>query len=693
MKTLVKKFLDNQISRRGFMKGIAALGVSLSSPRALVRAALPDKTYGWTGTLLRVELPSGKAIKIPTLEYAEDFVGGRALASRIYYDEVSPAIGALDQDNVLIITSGPLGGTQAAACSRWVIAAKSPYLYPEQYSFGNGGGFFGARLKHAGYDGLIVHGRAKTPTYILIENGKTELRDAQGLWGLTSEQTMQKLRDRHGTDARTVCIGPAGENLVRFAIAVTDNGGGLSNGMGAVMGSKNLKAIVVKGTNRVPVAYPEKIRELNDSVRFLRKGLNESLYKTEIRIEGIERVRFSPCYGCPIGCARAIFRHTSGQIGVRKSCQSSYFYTNWDQKYNKGKATETPFLATQLCNQYGVCTKEVSNAIDWLHKCFEGGILSEGETGLPLSKIGSLEFIESLVHMVANKKGFGKLLAQGTRRASIEKGKAAEEIALTRVAPSGYLNDDYGSRIFLTTSLLYATEPRSPIVELHEVSHLLIKWSLWHASAGVMSPINTDDLRKIAARVWGGEKAVDFSTYDGKAKAACIIQNRQHAKGSMIGCDWFYPLDATDQREDHMGDPTLLPRIFSAVTGNDLSEADYLRIGERSVNLQRIIQVREGRAGRKADSLGEFNFTQPAEESEGFFGMINPDFKLPGTGAEIVVRKGKTLDRKEFERMKDEYYQLRGWDIKTGLQTSKKLKELGLGSLCDEMEKKGLLKG
>jgi aldehyde:ferredoxin oxidoreductase len=295
--------------------------------------------------------------------------------------------------------------------------------------------------------------------------------------------------------------------------------------------------------------------------------------------------------------------------------------------------------------------------------------------------------------MVANKKGFGKLLAQGTRRASIEKGKAAEEIALTRVAPSGYLNDDYGSRIFLTTSLLYATEPRSPIVELHEVSHLLIKWSLWHASAGVMSPINTDDLRKIAARVWGGEKAVDFSTYDGKAKAACIIQNRQHAKGSMIGCDWFYPLDATDQREDHMGDPTLLPRIFSAVTGNDLSEADYLRIGERSVNLQRIIQVREGRAGRKADSLGEFNFTQPAEESEGFFGMINPDFKLPGTGAEIVVRKGKTLDRKEFERMKDEYYQLRGWDIKTGLQTRKKLKELGLGSLCDEMEKKGLLKG
>lgn len=672
---------------------MAALGISLSSAKSLVRAATTEKTYGWTGTLLAVELPSGKPVKIPSLEYGEDFVGGKALASRIYYDEVSPTTKAFDPDNVLLLTPGPLGGTSVVAGSRWVITAKSPYLYPDQYAFGDGGGFLGAKIKHAGYDGIIVRGKAKTPSYILIENDKVALKDAKGLWGLTTEETMQKLKDQHGTDASIVCIGPAGENLVRFAIAFTDQGGSLSFGMGAVMGSKNLKAIVVKGTNSVPIAYPEKIRELNQTVLFLRKGLNEFLHKSDIMIKGIERVKYSPCYGCPAGCSRATFRHTSGQVGIRKNCQSAYWYTAWDQTYNKGNPTGTPFLATQLCDSFGLCTKEMNGVIDWLEKCSTKGILSEDETGLPLGKIGSLEFVESLVRMVVNKKGFGELLAEGTRRASIEKGKAATEVALTRISPSGCLDDAYGARIFLITGLLYATEPREPVIQCHEVSNLLLPWWLCYITKGAMSPITTNDLRKIATRVWGSEKAVDFSTYDGKAKAALMIQNRQNAKESMIGCDLFYPLYSTNQKEDHMGDSTLLPQFFSAVTGTDMSEADYLRFGERSVNLQRIIQGREGRVGRKDDTLNEWNFTQPVEKSEGVFGMFNPDFKLPGAGDDIVVRKGKTLDRAEFERMKDEYYQLRGWDVKTGLQTSAKLKELGLGKLIDNAAKKGLLKG
>jgi aldehyde:ferredoxin oxidoreductase len=124
-----------------------------------------------------------------------------------------------------------------------------------------------------------------------------------------------------------------------------------------------------------------------------------------------------------------------------------------------------------------------------------------------------------------------------------------------------------------------------------------------------------------------------------------------------------------------------------------MSEDDYLKLGERSVNLQRAIQGIEGRVGRRADTLGEFNFSEPVEKTEATFGMFNPDFKLPGAADEIITRKGKTLDRKEFERMKNEYYQLREWDVTTGLQTRKKLKELGLGSLCGEMEKRGLLKG
>jgi aldehyde:ferredoxin oxidoreductase len=502
---------------------------------------------------------------------------------------------------------------------------------------------------------------------------------------------MKRLKESHGNDARVVCIGPAGENMVRFAIASTDQGGALSNGMGAVMGSKNLKAVVVRGSNKVQIAQPERLSEVNQRIRFLRKGVNERVYMTEPMIEGIDKIKAAPCYSCPAGCSRSSFKHTSGLTEVRKGCASAYFYVPWDQLYH-GKATENPFIATSLCDRYGLCTGETANVIHWLYECFKKGILSDEETGLPLSKIGSLEFIEALVDQVVNKKGFGELLAQGTRRASIEKGKEAEAVALTRVTPSGYINDAYGARVFLITALFYATETKNPVIQNHEVNFLLLKWALYHTTAGTMSPITVDDLKNIAARAWGGEVAVDFSTYEGKAKAAFMIQNRQHAKESMVACDRFFPLLDTDQEEDHMGDPSLLPQLYEAVTGRDLSEDEYYLLGERSVNLQRAIMGREGRVGRKEDTLGEFNFTEPVETSEGVFGMFNPDLELPGAGDEIITRKGKTVDRKEFERMKDEYYLLRGWDVVSGMQTKGKLQKLGLDFQLDEMEKRGLLK-
>lgn len=649
------------------------------------------KTYGWTGSLLRMELPSGEFHKTPSMDYSDNFIGGRLLASRIYWDEVPKTTQALDPDNLLMLLPGPLTGTQAIGCSRWVISAKSPHSFPDQYGFGNGGGFFGAALKRSGFDGLIIRGKAKSLSYILIENEKAELKDAGGLRALETEETIDKLKKQHGSDARIVCIGPAGEKLVRFAIARTEQGGTLSNGMGAVIGSKNIKAIVIKGGNKVPVAHPDKISEVNKQIRFLRKGQNESLYLTEPMIQGIDKGKDTPCYACPGGCSRAFFKHTSGREEIRKTCASAFVYTPWDQLYH-GEATETPFLATSLCDRFGLCTGEISNIIYWLYECFKQGVLTEDETGLPLSKIGSLEFIEALVDRIVKKEGFGELLAQGTRRASIEKGKAAEEIALRHITPSGYVNDSYGGRVFLTNALFYATETRNPIIQLHEFSFTVLKWMLWYTTSGAMSSLTTEDLRKIAKRAWGNEKAVDFTTYEGKTEAAFMIQNRQHAKESMVACDRFYPLLDTDQREDHMGDPTLVPQLFGAVTGKEMSEDDYYRMGERSFNLQRAILGREGRAGRKDDIIGEFNFTEPIETEEGMVGLFNPDLEFPGAGDEIITRKGKTMDRNDFERMKDEYYSFRGWDVSTGLQKKEHLKKLGLSFVCDEMDKLGLLK-
>jgi aldehyde:ferredoxin oxidoreductase len=206
-----------------------------------------------------------------------------------------------------------------------------------------------------------------------------------------------------------------------------------------------------------------------------------------------------------------------------------------------------------------------------------------------------------------------------------------------------------------------------------------------------MSPITTEDLKRIAKQAWGSEKAVDFSTYDAKAEAAFIIQNRQHAKETMVACDRYFPILDTDQEEDRLGDPTLVPQLFEAVTGNSMILDDYLNMGERSVNLQRAIMGREGRGGREQDALNEFNFTEGIQKSDGVFGMFNPDMEMPGAGDEIVVRKGKTVDRAEFERMKDEYYELRAWDKATGLQRKEKLEELGLGFVCSEMDSVKLL--
>jgi len=651
-----------------------------------------EKKYGWTGTLLRMDLSTGEVAKADSTKYyTDDFIGGRAMAARIYWDEVSQTTDPLSPENVLMIMSGPLGGTSATACSRWVMAARSPYNYPDQYSFGNAGGFMGAAIKFAGYDSILIKGKAKSPCYMLIENDKVEIKDARGLWGLTSDETIKKIQEAHGENAHVVCIGPAGESMVRFAIAVTEQGGAVSSGMGAVMGSKNLKAVVVKGSNKVSVAHPEKLKELNKRIRELRKGLHESVYMSEPFLQGIEMVKPTPCYACPAGCMRATFRHTSGLTEVRKTCAAAFCYVPFDEPYH-GQSTEIPFLATSLCDRFGLDTGEFSNLIVWLQKCYQRGILTEAETGLPLSKIGSLEFVEQYVDMIVKRRGFGDLLAQGTRRASIEKGPEAEKAALERITPSGYNNDAYGARVFLITALFYATEPRNPIIQLHEVSFMLLKWALWYTTSGAMSPITPADLRNIAKRAWGSETAVDFSTYDGKAPAALMIQNRQHAKETLVACDRYYPILDTDQKEDHIGDPTFEPSLFSAVTGREMSEADYYKLGERSFNIQRAIYGREGRAGRKDDTLNEFNFTEPVEKSDGVFGMFNPDLELPGKGDELVTRKGKTIDRDEFEKMKDEYYQLRGWDVATGLQKRGKLEELGLTSICTDMEKRGLLK-
>jgi aldehyde:ferredoxin oxidoreductase len=226
--------------------------------------------------------------------------------------------------------------------------------------------------------------------------------------------------------------------------------------------------------------------------------------------------------------------------------------------------------------------------------------------------------------------------------------------------------------MFITTALFYAMEPRLPIQQLHEISILGMLWAA-RAAGYDNNYITSQVFRAIANRFWGSEIAADFSTYEGKSLAAARIQDRQYAKESLILCDFIWPIMHTGITDDHVGDPTLESKVYSAVTGREIDEEGLYMIGERIFNLQRAILVREGHKGRVDDTLEEFNFDIPLKGD-----FLNEDCLLPGEDGKPFSRKGMVLDRKGFEKMKDEYYSIRGWDVSTGLQTLEKLRELKL---------------
>jgi aldehyde:ferredoxin oxidoreductase len=360
----------------------------------------------------------------------------------------------------------------------------------------------------------------------------------------------------------------------------------------------------------------------------------------------------------------------------------------WD-KERHGDLTKATFLATALINEFSLCTMELPGILIWLERCIENGVISAKEAELPLEKTGTIEFLETFIRKIATREGFGDVLAQGVMRAADILGGAAKELALDRFTQAGR-GFAYGPKVFSPSALIYATEVRPSVLELHEICEPLTKWALWYTTKGSFSYLSTDVLRNIAKRFWGSEEAADFSSYRGKALAAFNIQNREHAKDSLILCDFAYPILDDVSSDDHVGDGTLESRLFSAVTGREMDEATLNRAGERIFNLYRAILLREGRRGREDDYLPASQFVERDEPVYDVFGMFNPDLYLPGKGDDVLSCKGKALGRDGFEVMKNEYYHHRGWDKVTGLLTREKLRELDLGDIIEPLEDKVL---
>ena len=640
---------------------------------------------GYAGKILRVDLSTGNITRVPAAPYAERFIGGRGLAAKIYWDEVPPDTKALDAANRLIFATGPLAGFTGLAGSRLEICGKSPATTPEFFCYSTLGGSWGPELKFAGYDGLVVQGKADKPVYLFLDNDVAEIRDATALRGKDSVATRELLKKELGSTVKVLSAGIAGENLVPFATILAEDDASAASGFAAVMGAKKLKAIVVRGDGKVAAAKPERLRELTDYIRNLAKDRRVTpppVTAPDVPVKN----RRKACYGCIAGCLRGEYEASNGDKG-KFMCQQSGSYIGASMQFYH-EMTEVPFLAARLCDKYGLDTMVIEPMTTWLNRCAQAGILNEEKTSIPLSKYGSLEFIETLVRKISLREGFGAVLARGIIKAAAEIGPGAVELIGDLILPKTGEDYIYDPRMFITHGIFYAMEPKRPIQHLHEVSWLVAQWVAWHNGAE-NAYVSSDVVLEVARRFWGSEAAADFSTYAGKALAARKIQDRQYVKECLVLCDFAWPIAHVKYSADHLGDSSIESKIYSAVTGKDMDEEGLYRMGERVFNLQRAILAREGHRGKEYDTLPDFSFTMPLDGCH-YGPMPDPDCLVPGPGGQAISHKGAVVDREKFSTMRDEYYGYRGWDVTTGLQKIAKLRELDLDDIAADLAKRGL---
>jgi aldehyde:ferredoxin oxidoreductase len=630
--------------------------------------------YGYAGEILKIDLTAGSISKVATAEYTDRFLGGRGIAVKLYWDFTVPGTRAFDPENCLVFVTGPLTGFMRLTASRLQICGISPEMDPETFSYASLGGSWGSWLKYAGYDGIILTGKADWPVYLYIDSeGCVEIRDAGHLWGKTTMDTREILETELGRQARIVGLGPAAENLVYYATGAGTQNANFGGGLASVMGSKKLKAMAILANKKKnPVAAdPERLRSLADMAFTLYTRNYEDLRQHVIG-------KKAACYGCVSGCTRHSYEAEDGRQ-YRSFCQGQLVYRAAVRDY-----PDVALLATRLCDLYGLDTMVLEPLIIWLDLCYQAGILSESETGLPLSQIGkgSVEFIETLVKMISYREGFGDILAQGAIRAAQYVGKGSERFfSKAHVAFKTSEVGEYDPRMILPNALIYATETQKSMHLVHSIAHPLRRWVNWN-KGWEGSDLSTEIFREMAEDSWGSQAAVDFSTLEGKALASTRIQDYGYVKESLILCDLTWPIHQVRDIDHSIHLGTLESRIASSVTGRKLDEKGLLKIGERIFNLQRMLLLRNGWKGRESDTLMDYHHTEPLD------GVYwSADCLAPGKNGEIISRKGAILDRNDFEKMKDEFYTLRGWDVKSGVPTKAKLEELGLGDIAGGLER------
>jgi len=626
--------------------------------------------YGWVGKILKVDLSSGAITTEPTEPYIDDYLGGRGLGVRLIYDNYRPGTDAFDPSNPLIFSMGPLTGTALSGSGRVDVTALSPMSQLRAKS--NFGAYWGPEVKFAGYDHIVIQGRAEKPCYLWINDGRVEIRDAAHLWGQDTFDT-QKLIQQELADPeiKVVCIGPAGERLVRFACIITETGDAAGRtGMGAVMGSKNLKAIAVRASGDVQVAKPEEFLELsiqiNNEIRkhpayeelsqwgvsrgvhmmyqmgFFPVGYFEDVCWDELleKYSAADYVQNNQlknmgCFCCPNRCMNFISVPHIGQ-GLT-SCEPFSGFTGGVWNLDMDVFWE----ATLLVNKLGIDCTETSAVLGLLMELYHDQIITAKETDGIAMERGSKEAILGTIRKIAGREGFGDLLAEGQKAFAEHLGPAAlAKVDLVK----GLAPHAYEFRAFKGTGLMQAVG--------HRGDPLPLRGSLlevdWHHS--------NEWFQQVAKEQFGDEEAAIPTSYQGKARSAVISEHMERVADNLGVCKWLFGLFIYQDTE-------MVTRVFNLVTGKDWDLNRLLKVSERVRNLERMFDVRQG-LRRQDDSLPKKFFDQPLTHGP---------------------YKGEVMDKDKFEQMKDEYYDIRGWDKETGIPTREKLEELGLGEVADEV--------
>lgn len=603
---------------------------------------------GYVGRLLHVDLNRGEARDEPLdPDLARAYVGGSGLAARFAYDMIDDTTDPLGPENPLIVMTGPLVGTAMPSAGRCSICGLSPLtgIWGES----NTGGFIGPELRFAGYDGIIITGQADSPTLLAVIEGEAHLLDGSGLWGLDAYETQDRVQKTlRQPRARVACIGQAGECGAKMAAVMNDHGRAAGRtGMGAVMGSKNLKAIALRGTGEVPVAGPDALRVVAEKIR---DHLDEDMAAMALRMAGTAgyvdlglmygdmpiryfqdgewepasnlsgvlmvesyQKRIRACYRCPIACGRETH---APRYGVEKVDGPEYETVAALGSLAKVHDLEAVIYAGHLCNVYGLDTISTGCTIALACEMFERGVLTRGDTGGISIRYGDAETVHRLIHMMAHREGFGDVLAEGS--ASLAKQSGVPDLAATVKGLEVPMHDP---RAFAGMAVTYALSPRG-------ACHM----------QGDMYGVDTGQGPPVELGVVPGDR-FDDSVEKGRIAA------RQHVWRTLYNA-W-----TLCQFQNPGVDPLL--RVLNAATGWGLELDDLLAQGKRIVALKRMLNDR--RETSAADDRLPDLLLEPLEEG-GAAGQV-PDVWALLTGA----------------------YDELGWDPDTGKPTRELLQELDLG--------------